>query len=468
MKKHSVVSCLLAQVAFPLTVMAAGTDMRFEAIAAGNFAGTFLAAIPGDTSRLLMGTSSGRVLIVDVPGRRVLTTPLIQGVDANVNGGLNIAFHPSFGTNRTFFYLYTGQRLHLMRARLSTTDPYVIEPGSTTEVWSIAGTPAQHSGGICAFGPDGYLYVATGEGYGDPQRLDTWGGKVLRIDIDGPDNIVGNADDDEFPSDPNLNYAIPPDNPYVGTANVRAETVAQGLRNPYRGCFDPVTGDLIIADVGGFMTEELDVMPRGVWRLNFGWPRAEGPCSTAACSGFTNPTLWYPHSGGYISGSVIIGGIVYTGCAIPWLTGSYLFADNARNWLATARYEDGAFTHLRRRDSVELGGTGVNGIASFAQTEDGRLYAVSYFNGVYRLNAANARDCDMDGTPDSCGARGACMADFNGDCGVEVGDLLAYLDAYARGHISSDLDDGTGLGHVDGAVTVDDLLYFLDRYGAGC
>lgn len=461
--------CALAVSLLPSAALADGTDMLFEPIITGSFNGTFLAPIPGDPSRILMGTSFGNVIVVDIPGRRTITPFLLQVTDASTNGGLNIAFHPQFAQNRTFFYLYQGQsRLHLLRYRLSSTTPYTIEPNSNFEVLTVLGMPGQHTGGICAFGPDGYLYLSIGEGYGDPQSLSSWGGKIMRIDIDGPDNIIGSPDDDDFPNDPNLNYAIPPGNPYINTPNARPETVALGLRNPYRGGFDPASGDLIIADVGEFTYEEINVMPRAVWGLNFGWPRAEGPCSTPACASFTNPAFFYPRSNSYITGRAIIGGLVYTGCTIPWLQGSYIFSDNTTTWITTAHYANGTFTNFRRRDFSELGNTLLSGIAGFAQTDDGNLYITNYSRGVYRLRAANLRDCNANGTPDSCEPRGACMADFNGDCGVTIDDLLAFLSAYSAGRISADLDDGTSQGLVDGAVTIEDLLYFLNHFANGC
>src|SRR5262249_19796518 len=137
-----------------------------------------------------------------------------------------------------------------------SADPDVADAGSQQKVLSIVQPFANHNGGWMAFGPDGYLYDAQGDGGSgcDPalraQNLHELLGKMLRLDVNG----------DDFPSDPDLNYAIPPDNPFVG-ADARPEIWAWGLRNPWRDAFDDATGDLYIADVGQNTEEEIDFQP---------------------------------------------------------------------------------------------------------------------------------------------------------------------------------------------------------------
>jgi glucose/arabinose dehydrogenase len=206
------------------------------------------------------------------------------------------------------------------------TDPDdrdVAAPGTAT-VWLRMRDPfGNHNGGSLAFGPDGYLYIGTGDGGGggDPldsgRHLDTLLAKVLRIDVSGPP-----AEDDPV-------YRIPDDNPFLSTDGARPEIFHTGLRNPWRMRFDRATGDLWIADVGQGDREEIDVSRAGVGGLDFGWNLMEGTAcfrsssDDCATPDLTLPVTEYDHD----LGCSVTGGTVYRGQAYPALQGWYVFSD---------------------------------------------------------------------------------------------------------------------------------------------
>jgi hypothetical protein len=198
-------------------------------------------------------------------------------------------------------------------------DPDPANPDSEVVILRIEQPYANHNGGALAFGPDGFLYISTGDGGsgGDPhnngQRLDTLLGKILRIDIDRTEGDAA--------------YAIPTDNPFLDESDAAPEIWLTGLRNPWRMSFDRETGDLWIGDVGQNSREEVDVARAGRGGLNFGWNRMEGfVCFlTPDCErdGFAIPVTDYGHD----LGCSVVGGIVYRGSAQPALAGGYVFSD---------------------------------------------------------------------------------------------------------------------------------------------
>jgi glucose/arabinose dehydrogenase len=248
-----------------------------------------------------------------------------------------------------------------------------IDPASEREVLRVDQPYSNHNGGNLAFGPDGYLYVALGDGgsAGDPegnaQSLSTLLGKLLRI---APRPSDGEP------------YAIPPDNPFVGRDGARPEIWAYGLRNPWRFSFDRATGDLWIGDVGQDSWEEIDVEQAGsAGGLNFGWDAREGTHPFE--SGSTDPEMVlpvfeYPHDG---SVCAVTGGYVYRGAEIPALQDAYVFVDFCSGRLEAFVLRDGI-----AREHRELGPT-VESLASFGEDADGELYALSLSGAVYRLVA---------------------------------------------------------------------------------
>jgi glucose/arabinose dehydrogenase len=249
-----------------------------------------------------------------------------------------------------------------------------IEPQSQRDVLVVDQPFENHNGGNLAFGPDGYLYVALGDGGsgGDPmgngQSLSTLLGKILRI---SPRPSGGQP------------YGVPPDNPFVGQSDARPEIWDYGLRNPWRFSFDRETGDLWIGDVGQDAWEEVDHEPAGSGGgLNYGWNLFEG---THAYQGdgsgvdVVPPVFEYPHEG---SVCAVTGGYVYRGEDIPALEGAYVFADYCTGRLEALRLREG-----REPELVELGVT-VESLASFGEDAAGELYVLSLSGSMYRLTTA--------------------------------------------------------------------------------
>jgi glucose/arabinose dehydrogenase len=177
---------------------------------------------------------------------------------------------------------------------------------------------------------------------------------------------------------------VPPDNPFVGRADARPEIWSYGLRNPWRFTFDPLTGDLYIADVGQNAWEEVDVVTAaagGGRGLNFGWNVTEGNhCYVAAnCdqTGLTLPVLEYSHS----EGCSISGGFVYRGAAIPALQGHYFYADYCGGWVRSFRFQDGQALEPQEWTALAPGGA----IPSFGQDAAGELYILTAGGGVFRI-----------------------------------------------------------------------------------
>ncbi len=434
-----------------------------------------VASNTSDPTRLYVASVQQRIWTVRVPGGVRVTTPFLMVPSGSANGILGMAFHPDAANNRTFYVSYQANGMvTVVSGRLSSTDPDLAEAATTLvgvfpPLFTAVGDYGQHTGGWIAFGNDGYLYLPLGDASFSTaaQDLQVLGGKVLRLDVDGPDNIPGNTDDDAFPDEANRNYSIPPDNPYAGGGG-RPEIWARGVRNPYRGSIDRETGDLWFGDVGQNLFEEVDRLPAGLPARNLGWPMWEGTRCTTGCvvPNLIAPILAYPQGGAVpIFGRSVIGGVVYRGCAIPQLTGTFLFADYYSPWIAGVRVVGGS-TILIDRVSSSADFTGVAGIGADAA---GEVYVANLNRSqVLKLVPNITRDGDANGVPDACEGRTVCRSDFNGDGGVTIDDLLGFLGAYAAGSTRADYDDGSGTGLFDGAVGVEDLIRYLTLYEAGC
>jgi glucose/arabinose dehydrogenase len=239
-------------------------------------------------------------------------------------GLLGLAFLPS-GENGRFFVYYTAPDGQQVVASYDTNpdDRDVAAPGTATIWLRMRDQFGNHNGGSLVFGPDGYLYIGTGDGggAGDPldsgRSLETLLAKVLRIDVAGPPAEAGPA------------YRIPDDNPFVATDGARPEIWHTGLRNPWRIRFDRGTGDLWIADVGQGDREEIDVSRAGVGGLDFGWNLMEGSACYRSSSDdcqtpeLTLPVTEYDHD----FGCSVTGGTVYRGVTYRALQGWYVFSD---------------------------------------------------------------------------------------------------------------------------------------------
>ena len=282
--------------------------------------------------------SDARQFIVERPGRirilvggSLLATPFLD-IRTRVNntgerGMLSMAFDPGYASNGRVYVYYVNLAGNMVVERFASTPGADVAGASTGIVMDIPHGGNEHHGGLIAFGPDGMLYVAPGDGgcCGDPQNnaqnLNSLLGKMLRIDVRS------------------LPYAIPADNPFIGRPGARPEIWAYGLRNPWRFSFDASDGRLYVGDVGQDAREELDIARTGEGGLNYGWPLMEG---TACYRPTTNcevgqslvlPAMDYPHS----EGCSITGGYVYRGSAIPELSGHYLYSDYCRGWLRSLK-----------------------------------------------------------------------------------------------------------------------------------
>lgn len=332
------------------------------------------------TGRLFVVEQEGRIRIISKAGRLVSTPFLDIGERVSCcgeQGLLGLAFHPSYRSNGRFYVYYTdpGGSLVIAEYRRSSTNTGRASTRERRLLRIAHPNHANHNGGQLAFGPDGYLYIGTGDGggAGDPdengQSRSTLLGKILRI----APNVAAST-----PA-----YRIPPTNPWAKSTTIRREIWALGLRNPWRFSFDRRTGSLWIADVGQDAFEEVNRSLRsqgGGRGANFGWDQYEafecfeGPCSS---SGKTFPLAFYSHGADECS---VTGGYVYRGSRYPVLAGRYLFGDycSGRIWAVAA---GGA----ARQKPVLLRDTELQ-ISAFGEGETGELYVVDYAAGrVYRL-----------------------------------------------------------------------------------
>lgn len=291
-------------------------------------------------------------------------------------GLLGLAFLPS-GEDGRFFVYYTALDGQQTVASYDTMadDPDRADP-STARIWlTMPDEFANHNGGSLAFGPDGFLYIGTGDGGGggDPldsgRHLDTLLAKVLRIDV-SVDQGAG--------ADPA--YRIPADNPFVDTPGARPEIWLTGLRNPWRIRFDRANGDLWIGDVGQNAWEEIDVVRAGSKGLDFGWNVMEGAhCFRApgdACDreGLTPPVAEYNHD----LGCSVTGGTVYRGSALPALQGWYVLSDYCSGtfWAIDAASASSEET----REPIEVAKTDYS-ISAIAEEPSGELFATDLATG---------------------------------------------------------------------------------------
>jgi glucose/arabinose dehydrogenase len=282
-------------------------------------------------------------------------------------GLLSIAFHPKYATNNFVYAYYTTQNGDLTISRF-TVNPTTKVAGNKLELLSIPHPRENHNGGQLQFGPDGFLYIGTGDGGGggDPdangQNKQTLLGKILRIDVDS-----GSP------------YGIPNDNPFKSTGGAK-EVWAYGLRNPWRFSFDRSIGDLWIGDVGQGKLEEVNFTPKGSSApRNYGWKITEGKncfeANTCDRNGLEMPVLDYGHAAGDVS---ITGGFVYRGTASPKISGKYIYADfsSGRIWSLIKSGSD--FVNTLEIDTDQ-------NISSFGEGADGELYVVGLGGTVSRL-----------------------------------------------------------------------------------
>jgi hypothetical protein len=325
---------------------------------------------------------AGRIRVLRA--ETLLPAPFLDISGRIASGGerglLGLVFHPQFGSNGRFFVNYTDRSgdTHISEFRAAAPSDDVADATSERELMFVRQPFANHNGGGLAFGNDGYLYIALGDGGsgGDPQgnaqNLGTLLGKMLRIDVNAAQP-----------------FALPPDNPFGGRGGALPEIWAYGLRNPWRFSFDRSTGDLYIGDVGQGALEEIDVglaSRRG--GENYGWNTMEGtrcfsPSTGCNMSGLTQPVTEYGRSEGFS----VTGGIVYRGCRMPGYAGHYFYADYGSGIIRSFRLDDGRASEARDWTAALSGpGRAIGNPSSFGVDEDGEIYIVDYDGEVYRID----------------------------------------------------------------------------------
>lgn len=387
-------------------------DIAFQEVLGGLTYPVQLTNAKDGSGRLFIVEQGGKILIykntllsqpfLDISDR--VRSPLSGG--GNEEGLLSVAFPPGFGLTVNHFYVYytnSNGDNQVSRFYLSQ-DPDIADADSEKLIlYFDHPTYTNHNGGQLMFGPDGYLYIGTGDGggAGDPfdnaQNPASLLGKLLRIDveIDNSSNfpvtqkiflpLVSQGDSGVAP----VLYRIPETNPFVDVPGYRPEIWALGLRNPWRFSFDRATGDLYIADVGQNLREEVDFQPfDSPGGENYGWNIMEGSLcyGNPACipTGLTLPVHDYPHVDQNCS---ISGGYVYRGADFAGLQGIYFFADFCSGSVWGMRYNGSTW------EVQELAKQGF-GIASFGEDEAGELYLVirgQTDGAIYRIVQATPR-----------------------------------------------------------------------------
>lgn len=364
-------------------VVAGEPGLRATRVIAGLSSPADLQSVPTDPSRLFVVEQAGRIRVLR--GGALLATPFLDISARILSGGerglLGLAFHPQFAANGRLFVNYTDRSgdTHISEFRAAPPGGDQADATSERELMLVRQPFSNHNGGGLAFGNDGFLYIALGDGgsAGDPQRnamnLGSRLGKMLRIDVDGGQPFV-----------------VPADNPFVGQAGILPEIWAYGLRNPWRFSFDRSTGDLYIGDVGQGALEEIDVglaSRRG--GENYGWNTMEGtrcfsPSSGCDMSGLTFPVAEYGRSDGFS----VTGGVVYRGCRMPGYAGHYFYADFGSGMIRSFRLDEGGTARDARDWTAALSGTGraIRNPSSFGVDADGEMYIVDYDGEVYRID----------------------------------------------------------------------------------
>lgn len=332
-----------------------------------------ISAAPGDDTHLYVAQQGGLIRVFDASDETASAAPTFLDLRdrtraAGEQGLLGLAFDPDYASNGHIYVYYNAN----VNPNTDTGDSVVArftadritrvaDVSSEVQLLRFSQPFSNHNGGALAFGPEGRLYVASGDGgsANDPQNnaqnLGNLLGKILRIASDG---------------------SIPADNPFVNTAGARGEIWAYGLRNPFRMSFDSADGRLWAGDVGQGSQEEIDLIQRGG---NYGWRLYEGTRSNVnpddvAFTEFVAPVFTYPRS----QGRSVTGGVVYRGRALPSLVGRYVYGDfiSGRVWVLT---EAGGVA----TGNVEIGS--LPNPSSFGFDPDGEILVTAYDGMLYRL-----------------------------------------------------------------------------------
>jgi len=361
-----------------------------EIVASGFERPVWVGAPPKVSDRLWVIEQAGRIHIIDAKTGARQAEPFLDLVSqvsrrGNEEGMLGLAFAPDFAKSGRFYLNFVDKDHHTRIVRLTAAGPdfSLADPGSMEVLLSFKQDFDNHNGGWIDFGPDGFLYIGNGDGgaANDPkqraQAMDTYLGKILRLDVSGDSG-----------------YTIPKGNPFVGKDGVKPEIWALGLRNPWRCSFDRKTGDLWIGDVGQNQREEINYLPRGTGAgSNFGWRLREGDQATPqdgvggkAPKGAIEPVYVYDHGGGPTQGMSVTGGYLYRG-PVRELVGRYIFGDynNRRVWSFLPNRNGKPTRFKDHSDDFQPAGGKLGMIASFGEDALGNLYIVDHGGAILRV-----------------------------------------------------------------------------------
>jgi glucose/arabinose dehydrogenase len=377
-----------------VTVVAGQTGFRVRRVATGFNQPVFLAPVPG-SDRAFVIERGGLIRLLDPATGAVAATSFLdvrnQISTDGERGLLGFATAPDYATSGDFYVFLTNPQgdIEIRRYRRSAGNPDVADGTSANLILSIPHPGfSNHYGGWIGFGPDGNLYIATGDGggSGDPndnaQNRNSLLGKILRIDPRG----------DAFPADLGRDYAIPPANPFAAGGGA-PEVIALGLRNPFRASIDGTA--LFIGDVGQGAVEEIDLMAIDGANpaVNFGWPILEGTRAFrgGSAAGLTAPVAEYLHGSGPLNGNTVTGGLVYRG-PVASLQGSYVFADFIRPRLWSVPRTSFSFDmtiqasgFTDRLQSFAPGAGAYNNIVSFGVDRSNNLYIIDFDGEIFVL-----------------------------------------------------------------------------------
>ncbi|MBI3469383.1 MAG: PQQ-dependent sugar dehydrogenase [Planctomycetes bacterium] len=321
----------------------------------------------------------GRILVVEQAGKTLAfaNQPDVSATEVFCeipeHDTYSLAFHPDYLRNRYVYFFSNGprgekrKRNRILRYEVAAEPPYLCDPSSQRLIieWESNG----HNGGEMAFGPDGYLYISSGDGTSDSdgdhtgQDITDLASGIIRIDIEHPEG--------------DRSYSIPPDNPFLRIPGARPELWAYGFRNPWRMCFDQRSGRLWVGDIGQDAWELIHLVQRGA---NYGWSVYEGsrPFQSLRERGPTPispPLVERPHS----ESRSITGGFVYYGRRFPDLHGVYLYGDYSTGKVWGLRYDNGRITWHQELADTPLA------ILGFGTDAAGEIYLVDYGGAIYQL-----------------------------------------------------------------------------------
>lgn len=350
-----------------------------ETVAEGLRRPLFVTHANDDSSRIFIMEQGGVVYVQGDDGERTtfldisgLVSPAANSANYTERGLLGLVFAPDYAESGEFYVNYTNQSGTTILARYQVSADADVADANSAQILFEQDQPfPNHNGGHLAFGSDGYLYMALGDGgaAGDPlaagQNPQTLLGSIIRIDVSGGGD-----------------YLIPEDNPFVTGEDGAPEVWSFGWRNPWRFSFDRETGDMYIGDVGQNQWEEINFEPRGIGGQNYGWNAFEANTvfnSNVRAPRAVDPVADYNHS----QGCSVTGGYIYRGSAIPDLAGVYFYGDycSGNIWYAYRDTEGNWQSELFLETGMQ--------ISSFGEDGDGELYVVNYQGAVLKFAPAN-------------------------------------------------------------------------------